>query len=37
MAQIAGFALESRHEDWVGAEFTADSQCHVSVYRLAAD
>ena len=37
MAQLAGFALESRHEDWGGAEFTADSRCHVSVYRLAAD
>ncbi|WP_097232470.1 class I SAM-dependent methyltransferase [Streptomyces zhaozhouensis] len=34
MAQLAGFALESRHADWEGAEFTADSPSHVSVYRL---
>ncbi|MER5492319.1 class I SAM-dependent methyltransferase [Streptomyces sp. NPDC002454] len=34
MAQLAGFALEDRHADWVGAEFTADSPSHVSVYRL---
>jgi SAM-dependent methyltransferase len=34
MAQLAGFALESRHADWSGAEFTADSRSHVSVYRL---
>jgi SAM-dependent methyltransferase len=34
MAQIAGFELESRHADWVGTEFTADSASHVSVYRL---
>ena len=25
MAQLAGFELESRHADWAGAEFTADS------------
>jgi SAM-dependent methyltransferase len=34
MAQLAGFELESRHADWVGSEFTADSPSHVSVYRL---
>jgi SAM-dependent methyltransferase len=34
MAQIAGFELESRHADWSGSEFTADSGSHVSVYRL---
>jgi SAM-dependent methyltransferase len=34
MARIAGFELESRHADWTGAEFTADSDSHVSVYRL---
>jgi SAM-dependent methyltransferase len=34
MAQLAGFELESRHGDWEGAEFTADSRSHVSVYRL---
>jgi SAM-dependent methyltransferase len=34
MAQLAGFDLESRHADWSGAEFTADSRSHVSVYRL---
>jgi SAM-dependent methyltransferase len=33
MAQLAGFELESRHADWTGAEFTADSSSHVSVYR----
>src|SRR4051794_37554741 len=36
MARIAGFELECRHADWTGAEFTADSRSHVSVYRLAA-
>jgi SAM-dependent methyltransferase len=36
MGQLGGFALESRHADWSGAEFTADSRSHVSVYRLAA-
>ena len=35
MAQLAGFGLESRHADWAGSEFTADSPSHVSVYRLA--
>ncbi|MFD0784374.1 class I SAM-dependent DNA methyltransferase [Micromonospora azadirachtae] len=34
MAKLAGFELESRHADWTGAEFTADSRSHVSVYRL---
>ena len=34
MAQLAGFELESRHADWVGSEFTADSRSHVSVYRF---
>jgi hypothetical protein len=34
MAQLAGFELESRHSDWQGAEFTAESRSHVSVYRL---
>ncbi|MDX2649211.1 class I SAM-dependent methyltransferase [Streptomyces sp. PA03-1a] len=36
MAQLAGFTLESRHADWQGAEFTAESRSHVSVYRLPA-
>jgi SAM-dependent methyltransferase len=34
MAQLAGFELECRHADWSGAEFTADSRSHVSVYRI---
>ena len=34
MAALAGFELESRHADWAGADFTADSSSHVSVYRL---
>ncbi|OKK08934.1 class I SAM-dependent DNA methyltransferase [Streptomyces sp. CB02400] len=34
MAQLAGFELESRHADWDGAAFTAESRSHVSVYRL---
>ncbi|WP_420309460.1 class I SAM-dependent methyltransferase [Streptomyces sp. YS-B37] len=34
MAQLAGFELESRHGDWSGGEFTADSRSHVSVYRV---
>jgi SAM-dependent methyltransferase len=34
MAQLAGFELESRHADWVGSQFTAESPSHVSVYRL---
>lgn len=36
MAQLAGFELESRHADWTGGEFTAESRSHVSVYRLPA-
>jgi SAM-dependent methyltransferase len=35
MARLAGFGLETRHADWEGGEFTADSRSHVSVYRLA--
>ena len=34
MAELAGFTLESRHADWTGSEFTAESRSHVSVYRL---
>ncbi|PWI10028.1 SAM-dependent methyltransferase [Streptomyces sp. NWU339] len=34
MAQLAGFELEARHADWVGAPFTAESRSHVSVYRI---
>jgi SAM-dependent methyltransferase len=34
MAEMAGFELESRHADWVGSPFTAESPSHVSVYRL---
>jgi SAM-dependent methyltransferase len=34
MARLAGFELESRHADWAGTEFTAESRSHVSVYRL---
>jgi SAM-dependent methyltransferase len=37
MAQLAGFELESRHADWPGAEFTAESRSHVSVYRIPPD
>jgi hypothetical protein len=33
MAQLAGLELETRHADWSGTEFTADSRSHVSVYR----
>jgi hypothetical protein len=36
MAHLAGFGLESRHADWAGAEITAESRSHVSVYRLPA-
>ncbi len=36
MGQLAGFELESRHADWAGAEFTAESRSHVSVYRIPA-
>ncbi|MEV5817587.1 class I SAM-dependent methyltransferase [Micromonospora haikouensis] len=34
MARLAGFELESRHADWAGGEFTAESRDHISVYRL---
>jgi hypothetical protein len=34
MAQLAGFELKTRHADWTGTEFTAQSASHVSVYRL---
>ncbi|MGH3391130.1 MAG: class I SAM-dependent DNA methyltransferase [Actinomadura sp.] len=34
MAQLAGLELEVRHADWAGAEFTAESRSHVSVYRF---
>jgi len=37
MAQLAGFELETRHADWAGAEFTAESRSHVSVYRLVSE
>jgi SAM-dependent methyltransferase len=37
MARLAGFELESRHADWQGGEFTADSPYHVSVSRLPVD
>ncbi|WP_089014614.1 class I SAM-dependent methyltransferase [Micromonospora inositola] len=34
MAQLAGFELETRHADWTGGDFTAESRSHVSVYRI---
>jgi len=34
MGELAGFELESRHADWTGTEFTAESGSHVSVYRM---
>jgi SAM-dependent methyltransferase len=34
MGQLAGFGLETRHADWLGTEFTAESPSHFSVYRL---
>ena len=34
MARLAGFELESRHADWAGSPFTAESTSHVTVYRL---
>lgn len=37
MGRLAGFALESRHADWHGGEFTAESPGHVSVYRIEAE
>ncbi|MFG1717967.1 hypothetical protein ACGFII_04950 [Micromonospora chalcea] len=36
MGELAGFTLEHRYADWSGADFTADSRSHVSVYRLPA-
>jgi SAM-dependent methyltransferase len=36
MGQLAGFALESRHADWKGSEFTSESVSQVAVYRLPA-
>jgi SAM-dependent methyltransferase len=36
MAQLAGLELETRHADWTGRDFTAESTSHVSVYRTAA-
>jgi hypothetical protein len=33
MAQLAGFELEARNGDWTGAEFTAESRSHISIYR----
>ena len=35
MGRLAGFELEARYADWDRSAFTADSQSHVSVYRLA--
>ncbi|QDN83363.1 class I SAM-dependent methyltransferase [Streptomyces sp. S1A1-7] len=35
MAELAGMTRESRHADWTGEEFTAESRSHVSVYRMA--
>ncbi|MFE2317318.1 class I SAM-dependent methyltransferase [Streptomyces sp. NPDC059441] len=34
MARLAGFDLETRHADWDGAAFSAESRSHVSVYRI---
>jgi hypothetical protein len=31
MGHLAGFELESRHADWAGTEFTAESRSHISV------
>lgn len=36
MAMLSGFERETRQADWSGAEFTAESRSHVSVYRLPA-
>lgn len=36
MAELADFALETRHADWRGTPFTGESESHVSVYRLPA-
>ncbi|MBB2890870.1 class I SAM-dependent DNA methyltransferase [Flexivirga oryzae] len=35
MARLAGMTLERRVADWSGAEFTGDSESHVSVWRTA--
>ncbi|XVV00116.1 class I SAM-dependent DNA methyltransferase [Actinosynnema sp. CA-248983] len=32
MARLAGFERESRHADWTGSPFTADSRSHVTTY-----
>ena len=37
MAELAGFERESRHADWSGTAFTAESRSHVSVYRLVSE
>jgi SAM-dependent methyltransferase len=37
MGQLAGFRLETRHADWTGTEFTAESPSHISVYRIPTD
>jgi SAM-dependent methyltransferase len=37
MAQLAGLELETRHADWNGTQFTAESRSHVSVYRIPTD
>ncbi len=34
MAQLAGLRREERWADWTGSTFTAESQAHVTVYRL---
>ncbi|MET7455759.1 class I SAM-dependent methyltransferase [Streptomyces sp. NPDC005574] len=34
MGRLAGLELETRHADWSGTEFTAESGSHVSVYRV---
>jgi len=34
MAQLAGLRREERWADWTGSPFVADSQAHVTVYRL---
>ncbi|MFF0205700.1 class I SAM-dependent DNA methyltransferase [Streptomyces sp. NPDC005017] len=36
MARLAGLEPQTRHADWTGGEFTAESRSHVSVYRLPA-
>jgi hypothetical protein len=33
MARLAGFELESRHADWAGSPFTAETSTQVSTYR----